>query len=87
VSWLTDPWSTELVTRAGLELILVGVLGGALGVFVVVRGLPFTVEAFSHTVFPGAVLASALGGSIVLGGLAAGLAAAAGSGHLVVLVR
>lgn len=78
MSWLTDPWSTELVTRAGLELILVGVLGGALGVFVVVRGLPFTVEAFSHTVFPGAVLASALGGSIVLGGLAAGLAAAIG---------
>ncbi len=78
MSWLTDPWSTELVTRAGLELVLVGVLGGALGVFVVVRGLPFTVEAFSHTVFPGAVLASALGGSIIAGGLAAGLAAAIG---------
>jgi manganese/iron transport system permease protein len=78
VSWLTDPWATELVTRAGLELILVGILGGALGVFVVVRGLPFTVEAFSHTVLPGAVLASALGGSIILGGLAAGFAAAIG---------
>lgn len=78
MSWLTEPWSTELVTRAGLELVLIGALGGALGVFVVVRGLPFTVEAFSHAVFPGAVVAAALGGSIVLGGLVAAVAAAVG---------
>jgi manganese/iron transport system permease protein len=78
MNWLTDPWATELVARAGIELALVGVVGGALGVFVVVRGLPYTVEAFSHTIFPGAVLAAALGGSIVVGGLIAGLVAAAG---------
>lgn len=78
MGWLTDPWATDLVTRAGLELVLVGILGGALGVFVVLRGLPYTVEAFSHTVFPGAVLAAAFGGSIVAGGAAAGLAAAGG---------
>jgi manganese/iron transport system permease protein len=78
VSWLTEPWSTELVARAGIELVLVGIVGGVLGVFVVVRGLPYTVEAFSHTIFPGAVLAAAFGGSIVIGGLIAGLVAAAG---------
>ena len=78
MNWLTAPWSTELVTRAGLELVIVGVVGGALGVFVVVRGLPYTVEAFSHTIFPGAILAAAFGGSIVVGGLIAGLAAAVG---------
>lgn len=78
MSWLSDPWTTELVTRAGLELVVVGVLGGVLGVFVLVRGLPYTVEAFAHTVFPGAVIAAAVGGSIVVGGLAAGMAAAIG---------
>lgn len=78
MNWITDPWSTELVTRAGIELVLIGALGGALGVFVIMRGLAFTVEAFSHTIFPGAVLAAALGGSIVMGGLAAGIAAAFG---------
>jgi manganese/iron transport system permease protein len=78
VSWLTDPWGTELVSRAGIELALVGVLGGVLGVFVVVRGLPYTVEAFAHTVLPGAVLATVLGGSVLLGGLAAAGAAAIG---------
>lgn len=78
MDWLTDPWATDLITRAGLELVLVGMLGGALGVFVVLRGLSFTVEAFAHTVLPGAVLAAAFGGSIIAGGAAAGLAAAAG---------
>ena len=78
MNWITAPWSTEFVTRAGLELVVVGVVGGVLGVFVVVRGLPYTVEAFSHTIFPGAILAAALGGSIVVGGLVAGLAAAVG---------
>ena len=78
MNWLTEPWTTELVARAGIELIVVGVVGGALGVFVVVRGLPYTVEAFSHTIFPGAILAAAFGGSIVVGGLIAGVVAAAG---------
>lgn len=78
MGWLTDPWATDLVTRAGIELILVGVLGGVLGVFVLLRGLPYTVEAFAHTAFPGAVLAAAWGGSIVVGGAVAGLVAAAG---------
>ena len=76
MGWLTDPWRTELIARAGIELILIGLLGGALGVVVVLRGLPYTVEAFGHTVFPGAVVAAAAGGSIVAGGAIAGLVAA-----------
>lgn len=75
-SWLADPWSSGLVVRAALELVVVGVVSGAIGVFVVVRGLAFTGEAFAHAVFPGAVIASILGGSIVAGALACGLAAA-----------
>jgi manganese/iron transport system permease protein len=78
VSWLTEPWTSDLVARAGVELVIVGILGGALGVFVVVRGMAYTVEAFAHTALPGAVLAVAAGGSLVLGGLVAALVAAAG---------
>lgn len=74
---LTEPWQSGLVARAGLALLIVGVLGGVIGVFVVLRGLSFTVEAFAHTAFPGAVLATAAGGSIVLGGLAAVVVTAA----------
>lgn len=74
---LTEPWQSGLVARAGIALLIVGVLGGIIGVFVVLRGLSFTVEAFAHTAFPGAVLATAAGGSIVLGGLAAVIVTAA----------
>jgi manganese/iron transport system permease protein len=60
-----------------LEMVLVGVAAGALGSFVVVRGLAFTGEAFAHTVFPGAVVAAILGFSIPAGALTFGLASAA----------
>ena len=76
MSLITEPWQSGLVARAGVALLIVGILGGVIGVFVVVRGLSFTVEAFAHTAFPGAVLATAAGGSIVLGGLAAVLVTA-----------
>lgn len=78
MSWLTDPWTTGLVARAGIALVIVGALGGVIGVFVVVRGLPFTIEAFSHTMFPGAVIAAAAGGPLIVGALVAGAVAAGG---------
>lgn len=76
MSTLTEPWQSALVARAGIALLIVGVLGGLIGVYVVMRGLSFTAEAFAHTAFPGAVLATAAGGSVALGGLAAVLVAA-----------
>ncbi len=77
MSWLVDPWTSDLVARAGVELVVIGALGGALGVFVVLRGMSYSVEAFAHAVLPGAVVAAAAGASIVAGGMAAALAAAA----------
>lgn len=78
MSWLIEPWQSGIVARSGIALVIVGVLGGVLGVFVVIRDMAFTTEAFAHTAFPGAVLAAAAGESLLLGGLAAVLAAAAG---------
>ena len=70
MSWLTEPWRSELVVRAGVGLVLVAILCGALGVFVVVRGLSYAGEAFAHAVFPGAVAAATIGASVGLGALA-----------------
>ncbi|HJZ61861.1 MAG TPA: metal ABC transporter permease [Miltoncostaeaceae bacterium] len=64
------------MARAGIELVLVGLVGGVLGTFVVLRGLAFTADAFAHCALPGAVVALALGGSIAGGALAAGLVSA-----------
>lgn len=78
IEWLMDPWSTGIVARAGVALLIAGVVGGAVGVLVLLRGLAFTTDAYAHTVFPGVVLAAAAGTSFMLGGLVAAIAAGLG---------
>ncbi len=78
IEWLTDPWSTGIVARAGIALLIAGLVGGAVGVLVLLRGLAFTTDAYAHTVFPGVVLAAAAGTSLMLGGLVAAIAAGLG---------
>lgn len=77
MSWLTEPWSSDIVRLAGAELILVGALAGALGVFVVLRGLAYAGEALAHTVLPGAAMAALIGGPIALGATVTAAGAAA----------
>ncbi len=75
MNWIAEPWRSELVARAGIELIVVAVLCGALGVFVILRGLSYAGDAFAHAVFPGAVAAATVGASIRLGALATAIPA------------
>lgn len=55
------------VRRALLEVVIVGVLCGAVGVQVVLRRLSFLTTALTHATFPGVVIASLLGLGLVLG--------------------
>ena len=71
MDWLTDPWSSELMRRAFAEAALVGATCGALGCFVVVRGLAFLGEAVSHILILGAVVAVIAGGPVGIGAFAA----------------
>jgi ABC-type Zn uptake system ZnuABC Zn-binding protein ZnuA/ABC-type Mn2+/Zn2+ transport system permease subunit len=71
MDWLTDPWSSELMRRALFEAILIGAPCGALGCFVVVRGLAFLGEAVAHTMILGVVVAVLLGGPVGVGAFAA----------------
>jgi iron/zinc/copper transport system substrate-binding protein/iron/zinc/copper transport system permease protein len=71
MDWLTDPWTSELMRRAFAEAVLVGAACGALGCFVVVRGLAFLGEAISHVMILGAVVALLAGGPVGLGAFAA----------------
>ena len=70
---LLDTLASPFFGRALVEAVLVGVVAGAVGVHVLLRRLPFFVVAMSHATFPGVVLASMLGASLFLGGLAFGL--------------
>jgi ABC-type Mn2+/Zn2+ transport system permease subunit len=73
---LIEPWQQGLVQRAFLELALVGLVGGALGCWVVFHGFSYSAESLAHALLPGLVGAAVLGLPI-LAGAAVGLAGAA----------
>lgn len=73
---LAEPWGQEIVRRAFLEAILLGIAGGALGSWVVLHGLSYSAESLAHGMFPGLVGAALLGLPLIVGG-AAGIAVAA----------
>jgi ABC-type Mn2+/Zn2+ transport system permease subunit len=76
MDWLTEPWAESIMQRALAEVALIGVVGGALGCWLVFYGLSYSAESLAHAVFPGLVGAALLGVPLLVGG-AAGLLAAA----------
>jgi len=76
--YLTDPLQFEFMRRALMAVALTGITCGLLGSYVVLRGLAFIGDALTHAVFPGIVIAFAIGRSILLGALVVGLATALG---------
>jgi ABC-type Mn2+/Zn2+ transport system permease subunit len=73
---LLEPWQQGIVQRAFVELALVGILGGALGCWVVFHGFSYSAESLAHALLPGLVGAALLGLPLVVGA-AFGLAGAA----------
>jgi manganese/iron transport system permease protein len=68
--------------HAFLAIIVVGIVCGVIGCFVVLRGMAFLGDAFAHAVFPGVVIAFLLGGSIFVGALLAAIVVSLGIGAL-----
>jgi manganese/iron transport system permease protein len=73
VHWLVEPFAHAFMQRALIEVIFMGAVTGAIGTYVVLRGLSFIGDALSHAIFPGVVIAFLLGRSVFLGALAFGL--------------
>jgi ABC-type Mn2+/Zn2+ transport system permease subunit len=71
IDWLTRPWERMFMQHAFLAIIVVGIVCGVIGCFVVLRGMAFVGDAFAHAVFPGVVIAFLAGGSIFIGALLA----------------
>lgn len=69
---LTNPNLTFLV-RALAAVVLASLVTGVVGCHVVLRGMVFIGDAVAHSVFPGLAVAFVLGGSLVFGGLVAGI--------------
>jgi ABC-type Mn2+/Zn2+ transport system permease subunit len=73
---LVEPWQSAIDRRAFLEVLLLGLTGGALGCWIVFYNLSYSTESLAHALLPGLVLAALTGIPLILGG-AAGLAVAA----------
>lgn len=70
---LADPLEFEFMRRAMIEVILMGAVTGAIGTYIVLRGLSFIGDALSHAIFPGVVLAFLFGHNIFFGALIFGV--------------
>jgi len=75
---LTDPFAGEIGSRALVEVVLLGLVCGPLGAWVVLFRQSYAAESIAHAALPGLVLAS-LAGLPLLIGAAGGLATAAGA--------
>jgi ABC-type Mn2+/Zn2+ transport system permease subunit len=82
MAWLLDPWQHTFMQHAFLAIILVGIICGAIGVFVILRGLSFLGDALAHAIFPGVVIAFMLGGSFLIGALIAAIIVSLGIGAI-----
>ena len=57
--------------NAFAAIVLVGIICGIVGVFVILRGLAFMGDAIAHAVFPGVVISYVMGGNFLIGAIAA----------------
>jgi ABC-type Mn2+/Zn2+ transport system permease subunit len=73
---LADPWGEAIMQRAFAEIALLGLVGGALGAWLVLYELSYSAESLAHAIFPGLVVGALTGLPLVLAG-AAGLVVAA----------
>jgi len=86
---LIEPFRSEFMRTGAVAAIIVGVLCGAVGCFVVVRGMALLADSFAHGVLPGVAIAVLLTAgaagedpnrlAVLLGGLAGGIVTAVGT--------
>ena len=63
VELLVDPFTLPFMGRALTALVILGVLGGVVSVFVLLRRLAFVSDVLTHTVFPGVVIGHLVAGT------------------------
>ena len=76
IDWLLEPLREPIVARSLAELVLLGLISGTLGCWIVLAGRAYSAESLAHSMLPGLVGAALLGLPLVLGG-AIGLAVGA----------
>ncbi len=80
--YLLEPLSFEFMQRGLLASVLVAVICGVLGSFVVLKGLAFIGDGLAHASFGGVALAFVLGANIYLGAFVVAIGTALGIGAI-----
>ena len=80
IDWLLAPYAFEFMQRALIALMLVSIVGGVVGAFVVHKGLAFSGDALAHSTLAGVAVAFGSGGNVSLGALVAAVVTALGIG-------
>lgn len=73
LTYLTEPLQHAFMRNAFAAIVLVGVICGVVGVFVILRGLAFMGDAIAHAVFPGVVISYVVGGNFLVGAIVAAM--------------
>ena len=78
MAWLLDPFASPIVQRALVEVLILSLACGPLGVWILLYRDAYAAESISHGMLPGLVVAALAGIPLLLGAIAGVLVAAAG---------
>lgn len=73
LQFVNEPLTYQFMQRALLSALLVGLLSGVIGTYVVVRGMSFFADALAHSVLPGVAVAYVLTAGASIGVFFGGL--------------
>lgn len=79
---LLVPWQSPFMENAFLAIIVIGMISGIIGTFVVLRGIGFLGDALAHAIFPGLAIAFITGGNIMVGAFIAAVIVSLGIGAI-----
>lgn len=82
VDWLIAPLQYEFMLRGLVAAVLVGIICGVVGCFIILRGLALMGDALSHAVLPGVAIAFMLGINFFIGAVVTGILTALAIGFV-----
>ncbi|MFS0574782.1 metal ABC transporter permease [Sporosarcina sp. 179-K 3D1 HS] len=72
----------EFLQKALITSVMVGIISGVIGCFIILRGMALMGDAISHAVLPGVAISYMLGINFFIGAVVTGIATAIGIGYI-----
>jgi len=80
MNFMNSVMEYEFLQKALLTSVMVGVICGVIGCFIILRGMALMGDAISHAVLPGVAISYMLGINFFIGAVATGILTAVGIG-------